>query len=330
LDIAPPVITYALLANTLSTADRTLTATITDFTGVPTTGTLVPRIYYKKNAGSYFSQAGSLTSGTGTNGSWTFNILVADMGGVTGGDVISYFVIAQDTLGNIGSNPGGAVASDVNTVTTPPASPNTYTILISLSGTKTVGAGGSFDYTDLTSAITALNNGVVTGPLVFELQDSSYTNAPEVVESFPLTINANSGSSMTNTVTFKPKSGQTVGMTGSATTALFILNGADWIIFDGSNNGTSSRDLTITNTNTGTSSAVIWMQSNGVDGATNNTIKNVNLVGTSVTATAGTLFGAGSGSSTISITSAGVGNNNNTFQNNNITKTVYGIYSGGA
>src|SRR5205823_8725069 len=112
--------------------------------------------------------------------------------------------------------------------------------------------------------------------------------------------------------------------------ALFVLNGADYVIFDGSNNGTSSRDLTITNSNTGTSSAVIWLQTAGADGATNNVVKNVNLVGTSTTGTAGTLIGAGSGSSTIIISSVGTGNNNNTFQNCNISKVSYGIYSGGA
>src|SRR4029077_9562323 len=85
LDISAPIISYAPLSNTISTADRMLTATITDVTGVPTSGTLVPRIYYKKNAGSYFSQPGSLLSGTGNNGTWSFTIVVADMGGVVGG-----------------------------------------------------------------------------------------------------------------------------------------------------------------------------------------------------------------------------------------------------
>ena len=63
------------------------------------------------------------------------------------------------------------------------------------------------------------------------------------------------------------------------------------------------------------------------DAATNNTVKNVNLVGNSNTTT---LFGVGSGSATISTTSLGTGNNNNTIQNNNISKTQYGIYSQGA
>ena len=74
---------------------------------MPTAGALQPRIYYKKGAGSWFSSQGSLASGTATNGTWNFTIVVADMGGVTTADVISYYVIAQDTAAtpNIGSNP---------------------------------------------------------------------------------------------------------------------------------------------------------------------------------------------------------------------------------
>ena len=89
-----------------------------------------------------------------------------------------------------------------------------------------------------------------------------------------------------------------------------------------------TRDLTITNTSTATTSAVVWIQTTtGSDAASNNTVKNVNLVGNSNTTT---LIGVGSGSSTISISSTGTGNNNNTFYNCNISKTQYGIYSGGA
>jgi hypothetical protein len=160
-----------------------------------------------------------------------------------------------------------------------------------------------------------LNSLGVSGPVTLTLLDANNTAAPQNTgEVFPITINAIPGASSTNTVTIKPANPGTT-MSGSSATALIVLNGTDFVTVDGSSNGTSSRDLTITNTNAGTSSAVIWLQSNGADGATNNVVKNANLVGTTVTATAGTLFGAGSGGSAISITSAGTGNNNNTFQN---------------
>jgi uncharacterized repeat protein (TIGR02543 family) len=335
-DTAAPVISYTPLANTVSTTNRALTSTITDPSGVPTSGIGLPVIYYRKGAsGSYASTQGTFAGGN----SYTFTIDYANVtgGSVTAGDTIQYYVVAQDTAPtpNVGSNPStGASGFTANppAASTPPSPANSYSILATISGTKTVGAGG--DYPDITGAVNALNNSVITGAVTFLLTDSSYSsrppngpNAPDAIGAFPLTINANSGSSSTNTVTFKPAPGQTVAMTGSAATALMTLNGADWVIIDGSNNGTSSRDLTITNTNTGTSSAVIWLQSNGADGATNNVVKNVILVGSGNTQT---LFGVGSGSSTISITSTGTGNNNNTFQNCDISKTQYGIYSGGA
>jgi hypothetical protein len=145
IDLAAPVITYTTLGATGSLTDRTLAnVTITDASGVPIAGALQPRIYYKKNAGSYFSSQGSKTSGTDKNGVWSFTIVAADMGGIAAADVISYFVIAQDVAPGgpfISSNPGsGLVATDVNTVTTPPTTPNTYTITAApLSGTYTVG-----------------------------------------------------------------------------------------------------------------------------------------------------------------------------------------------
>jgi hypothetical protein len=113
------------------------------------------------------------------------------------------------------------------------------------------------------------------------------------------------------TITIKPDTGVTAAITGSSASALIVLNGADFVTIDGSNAGTSSRDLTITNTNSGTASAVVWMQTAaGEDGATNNTIKNVNLVGNSNTTT---LFGVGSGNSTISLSS---GDGGTTTQHN--------------
>jgi Ig-like domain CHU_C associated len=138
-DLLPPSITYTNLVSTCDVANITLAGvTITDFTGVPTSGTLMPRIYYKKGAGAWFSKPGVLTVGSATNGTWSFTIVNSDMGGVSGGDIISYYIVAQDaaTVPNIGSNPSiGFVALDVNNVGTAPTTPNTYTISSSNAGT---------------------------------------------------------------------------------------------------------------------------------------------------------------------------------------------------
>lgn len=327
LDLAPPAISYTTLGNTAGTSNRTLTATIGDVTAVDM-GANLPRIYFKKSTdASYVSTQCSLISGTAQNGTYDclINYSLVGGGSVTSGEIVQYFVAAQDTLGNFGTNPVGGTGS-VNSVTFG-GTPNSYNIIPSISGNKTVGAGG--DYATLTAAVAALNSGEVTAPVTLTLTDASYTTP---AETFPLTINANNGSSATNTVTIKPAVGISPSISGSTISCIINFNGADYMTIDGSNAvGGTTRDLTITNTNTGTASAVVCLTSLGVNaGATNDTVKNSNLVGSTVTATNGTLFGVISGSSTISTASAGADNDNNTIQNNNITKTQIGIYSGGA
>jgi subtilisin-like proprotein convertase family protein len=312
--------------------------TITDATGLnasPTlaTSTLRPRIYYRKNAGTWFSNGGTYVSGTATNSVWDFTINVTDMGGVTGGDAVSYYIIAQDdaTPINIASLPSaGLVASDVNTVTTHPTTPNVYSVVTPLAGTYTVGATGN--YATLADAINAYNTTCIGGPVVFSLIDNSYS------VSTTLTINSNIYQSSTNTLTIKPAPGVSPIISGAIAGAIFRIDQADYVTIDGSNSTTintvcplqtASRDLTIRNTNSGTTSAVIWIQSAGSinTGATNNTIKNCIISGSSNT---GTLVGIGSGSGTISAASVGIDNDNNRIENNLIQGVQIGVFSQGA
>ncbi|MCX6269411.1 MAG: T9SS type A sorting domain-containing protein [Bacteroidetes bacterium] len=325
---APSVASISLVGNACNLSSRNVTAVISDASGVAGAPYL-PRIYFRKNAGAYFSTAGALTSGNSNAGTWTFIIDYSLLGGVVSPNVIDYFIVAQDVPGNVGGNPSaGLVLTNVNTITTPPTTPLTYTVQNSIGGIYNVGSAQT--YTTLTAAVNAYNSSCLTGPVTFLLTDASYTEAAA------MTINANAGASAVNTLTIKPTlANTTIAVTGGSTAAVLIINGADYVIIDGSIGNTvnvccstpASRDLTITNTNAGTSSAVIWFQTNGTDGATNNTVKNCNLAGNSNTTT---LFGVGSGSSSISITSLGTGNNSNSYVNNNISKTQYGIYSQGA
>ena len=325
---APSIASIALVGNSCNLASRSVTAILSDASGVDNAG-FKPRIYFQKNAGGYVSSAGSLTSGTVNSGTWTFTISYAALGGVAVSDIIDYFIVAQDVPGNAGGNPsGGLVLTNVNTVTTPPTTPLTYAIQNAIGGNYNVGTGQP--YLTITAAINAYNTSCLTGPVTFYLTDIAYTEAAA------MTINANADASAVNTLTIKPTlAATTIAVTGGSTSAIFILNGADYVIIDGSLGNTvnaccstpASRDLTISNTNAGTSSAVVWLQTIGSDGATNNTVMNCNLVGNSNTTT---LFGVGSGSSAIGTGSLGTGNNYNIYANNNISKTQYGIYSQGA
>ncbi len=326
VDLSAPVISYSALgAGCTPFTNQVLTTTITDASGVPTVGIGLPVVYWKVNAGPYTGTQGIF--GGGNTYTFTFGNTANT------GDVVSYYIVAQDLAPtpNVGSNPSpGASGFSANppAASTPPTTPNVYTVTGILSGSYTVGVGGN--YSTITEAVADYNSKCLGGAVVFNLIDASY-----IGETFPITINANSAASAVNTLTIKTTLAGT-SISGSNANALFILNGADYVTIDGSISNTpntvcpvsvASRDLTITNTNTGTSSAVIWFQTATADGATNNAVMNCNLIGNSNTTT---LFGIGSGSSTISATSLGTGNNNNSFINNNISKTQYGIYSQGA
>jgi hypothetical protein len=123
-------------------------------------------------------------------------------------------------------------------------------------------------YSSISAAITDLNSRGVSGAVTFLLTDASF-----IYESFPITINQVSGSSASNTITFKPASGVTASISGSSSTGIFNLNGADYIIFDGSNSGGSDKSLTIVNTNSSSGTYGINMYGN----ANYNVVKNCNV-----------------------------------------------------
>ena len=320
LDNLAPQINYTALGVSCLPGSRTLTnVTILDAGGIPTTGPLMPRIYFKKGAGTWASTPGTLTSGDGFNGTWSFNIDATLVGGISTGDVISYYIVAQDqnSTPNIGSNPAGVSATDVNSVAVHPSTPNTYNNAANLAAVNTVGAGGT--YTTLTSAANAYNNGCMSGPVIFNLTDATYGAG----ETFPIVFNSNIQASSINTLTIKPATGVNPTITGSVSTdGVIKLNGADYVIIDGSNNGSNSRDLTITNSNT-TSPAGVALVSTGVGaGATNNVVKNLNIN----TASTGVSYGISVGTAP---GTTGADNDNNTIQNNNITGVSVGIYASG-
>jgi hypothetical protein len=315
-DITPPAITYTPLVYLCSASSRTLIATISDASGVPTSGPGLPVLYWKINAGAYIP---STATYLGAN-QYQFTL---GAGSVTG-DVISYYIVAQDnaTTPNINSSPlTGASGFTANppAAATPPTSPNFYATS-GLSGTYTVGTGGN--YATLTAAIADYNARCLSGPVVFSLIDASYS----ANETFPIVIN-NAGSSVTNTLTIRPANGVTSTISGTVGTGAVIkLNGANYITIDGSNNGSSSRNLTIQNLTTTTSgNAVVWLAAPAIgNGSANNVIKNTIIEGNSTTTTfLGIYVG---GSSTISLTAAGAEmNNSNTVTNNLFRKTQYGV-----
>ena len=346
-DFTVPAITYTTQTNTACTMGPTITATITDISGVNAVPGTKPRLYYKKSTDAN-TYAGNTNADNGwkyveaSNGASPFSLTMDYtllQSAIVVGDIIQYFVVGQDlaVTPNVGINTGTFTINPASVALIaanfPVTGMNSFTILVpGLTGTVTIGAAGT--YTSLTEAaglFADINAKGLSGNLVAQIVDATLTENGTNMLNAMISTGCSGGPF---TLTIKPT--LTTTLSGSSTTAIIRLNGADNVIIDGSIGSTTntvcppvaaSRDMTIINTNTGTSSAVVWIQTNGSDAATNNTVMNCNLTGNSNTTT---LFGVGSGSSTISTTSLGTANNNNSFVNNAIMKTQYGIYSQGA
>src|SRR5438874_2789029 len=181
-------------------------------------------------------------------------------------------------------------------------------------GTYTVCPSGC-NYANLTAAMADLSGKIIIGPILYSLT-SAYDSSGET---FPVVVPANGGSNATNTTTIKPASGATPNISGSSTSSIIELAGADYVTIDGSNtNGGTTRDLTIQNTNTASNTAAVWLASQGTNaGATSDTIKNCNIrAGGGGAGTTAGIFGIFAGGTAVSTN----GNNNNflTIQNNQI------------
>ncbi len=182
------------------------------------------------------------------------------------------------------------------------------------SGTYTVGVGGNF--ATLTDAINTYNNSTLNGHVVFLLISSNYNTG----ESFPLIFKKNSSASSISTLTIRPAANVTAIISGSVANGSVLRILGDYIYIDGSNNGTTSRDLTITNTNL-LHPRVVLFGSVGITPVTNCGIKNCNLTN-GISDRSILLI---SDTTMTNPPSAGYFSNVN-IENNSFKRGIYGIY----
>nr|MCU0423893.1 fibronectin type III domain-containing protein [Bacteroidia bacterium] len=288
LDLTPPTIQYSNFTRDSVSAARLLIGqvSVTDISDIDT-GAFKPRIYFKKKTNANVFLANNSTANgwkfaeatnTSSPFNFTINYTILTGGGIAVGDTIEYFVVAQDTRGNVASSPFiGLNATSVSSISTAPNAPAFYAIRQpQLRGTYLIGTTQTApNYTSLTQAINALNSRGIDANVIFELRDTLYTSP---IETFPLTINQIEGADETRRLTIKPGAGITARITANVPGSIFILNGADFVTIDGSNNGSTSRNLTISNTNNFSNTANIWCRSSGVAlGAKQNIFKNLNI-----------------------------------------------------
>ncbi len=342
-DLTGPIVAFTAFTSTISLSNRTVSATISD----AGSGVGAVRLWYKKstetdaygandntfNGWKYVT--GTLASGSTYNFTIDYTLLNSSL---AVGNSIQYFFTAQDLAGTPNANSVGVTfnagyciaTAALSSAPTTSTAANSFTILPSLGGTYYVGAascsGNSPNYATLTAAVAAYNSAGLTGAVTFLLTDATYSTS----ESFPIVINANVDANATNTLTIKPCTGVTTtitGATGVTTSAPIILNGADYVTIDGSNSvGGTTKNLTITNSNTG-GTAGIWLRPSSATtgvGATNNTIKNC-IITTGVT-TSNISYGIHIGSFS-ALGSAGEDNDNNTITNNTISSATIGIFA---
>lgn len=266
LDIVPPVISYTALGVACDSNSRTLIATITDFKGIPVAGSGLPRLYWKTNTGAYAAVTGT------SIGNNQYQFVFGNSIGV--GDVISYYVVAQDNAAtpNVAAWPtAGATGFTANppAAATPPTTPSTYKRNPILPpGTYRIGTGGN--YTSVTAAINAYNNSCLVGPIVFEINEGTFQ------ESQGWTIIKHPDASATNTLTIRPAAGASPYIGGNVIGGPSLKILGSYVTIDGSNNGSQSRNLIIGNSSTNAPLAII-IGSTGTSPTTYVTIKNCNI-----------------------------------------------------
>jgi hypothetical protein len=274
-DIYAPAISYPLLSNRISD-NRVLSgwAAITDGMGV-SSGANAPRLYFKKATDAdVFGVANNSTgngwkyvTATGSSlYSFTLDYSLMNGGGVTPGDVIQYFVVAQDVVNNLASRPAGATSS-----VSPPVqnvnghgAVNSFSILTAITGSKTVGTGGDYPSLSGTGGLfAALAAGVVTGNVVVHITS-------DLTETGSVTLNPWKEEGSGNyTLTIQPDSATMRTISGSVTNSLITLNGVNRVTIDGRFSG-SGRYLTFRNSSNGTSTSTVQF----VNDASHNTVRD--------------------------------------------------------
>jgi hypothetical protein len=184
-----------------------------------------------------------------------------------------------------------------------------FTAGAQVSVTATVGTTGPTTYTTLKLAFDAINAGTHRGVITVSLTGNTTETASATLNS------SGTGSSSYTGITIKPATGVTSTVSGTITGPIVSIFGSN-VTIDGSNNGTTTRNLTISNLDTSKLAAVAILSAGAVP-TTNVTVKNATIS----KAVAGIIM-------TYS-TNVGFGGifNNITIQNNSIQQCLYGVFA---
>ena len=268
-------IAFTPLTDTLIGPNRLLTVNITD-----TASTLIPgtaRLFYKKTSQSVWL----LDTLPVVNGSqYTFIIDTTRLGGLRGLDVIQYYVAVRNATNTVTTSPLGGNGLYLSNQVVPPVL-RSYQILPVASGTYRVGTSGPADFATLTAAANFFNLAFIGGPVDFVLIDTLY--AASTGETFPIVFDIKESVTAATPITLKPFTGVSATISGAplGTSSVLIFRSARFWTIDGSNNGTSSRNLTIVNSSSSTTTSVVSFFTNTQNRTTGVNVKNTRIVGNS-------------------------------------------------
>ncbi|MBL0177032.1 MAG: T9SS type A sorting domain-containing protein [Ignavibacteria bacterium] len=320
-DVGPPDIVYSPLPPGPTASSRLFpNVVITDISGVNGASGTRPRVYYKKSVNvNGLGDNSSATEGwkwveaSGSSSPFSFTIDYAKLYGGSGvalGDVIQYFVVAQDSAStvHVGIQSGTFSNQPSSVALTSSAFPigdtiRSYTISNSISGAVTVpgtypsltGAGGFF---------ADVNAKTVTGNIVVSITDSLYEDGSNALNQF-----TEDPPNSRFTITLQPD-GATERTVHGATTGdgLLRLYGADRVTFDGRHGG-GGRYLRFVNA--GSDAPVFAF----LHDAKENTIRNCIIEGRNAADSSGLVFFADGYTA---------GNDSNTVSRNVIGRSRWG------
>jgi hypothetical protein len=293
-DVNGPNITYIPMGNGLIAGTRVLTnwATITDNVGV-SLGPGLPRIYYKKS-----TDANAFVGNTSANNGWKYVVASNSsspfsftidytllQAAVVAGDIIQYFVVAQDVANNLSSwypMAGFSATPPVQNINASPTNFQSYTI-VSGSIPTTINVPGTYATLTATGgAFDAINQGVLVGNTTINI-------TADLIE--PGTVGLNAWAEDVPGANYKlviqPDASTLRTISGTATlaagTGLIRTNGASRFTI----NGKAGKFLTFRFTNVAPASNQPTIQF--TNGSVNDTLKNCTIESNSSTSTYGSV-----------------------------------------
>jgi len=312
-------VSVTLLSDTVLGPNRFVVASITDSTSAISPNTA--RLFYKKSNQAIWL----LDSLPVINASiYRFTIDTLRLGGIRNLDTIQYYLAVRNATNTVTTAPLGGNGLFLANQVVPPTVYN-YRILPQAFGNYRVGTSGPAEFATLTAAANFYSAAILVGPVTFTLIDTAYTATTG--ETFPIVFTGRPSASATRTTSMFPATNRThVLIEGNAPTnnGALVLRGVKWFTLDGSNNGTTSRNLTVRTNSTATTNAAIFLRSSPGETVNTVTIKNLNVIGgtTTVSSTFG-IMAQGIAPSTFGTADS---LSNLTIDNISVSRAFYGIF----